>query len=543
MLVGPSGAGRSMWGPGRRAGFAAGLTGRQVGPAGAKGATVEPHVEGRGAMAAGTGAGSGRESEPEDAGEATTGPVGAAALAEARKILEHGGPGGLDRAADLAWQAHGEGVEGAGATFATCADRLALYSGRPQRFGTVTLEHQGDLRLAPMDPTIPDEVRAQLGVPSLRQLGQQVDEANRERARTRAATPGELDGMPFARVWRDPTAAELRARWSAEGQPVWCDGDELTFVCDRPLAGAIVGPVFELPMWRVEDLLVLSVRVVEASRAVFTYGFWPLDERGAPAFTSRPDPDGRWRGPAAPPPPPTNDVLVGTVLEHAVESEALGEPRRVSVYLPPGHARDERLPVVYATDGQFLAPYARRLDALASGGGPRVVLVGAHAAGFDPSRGGNLRGMEYILGFDARRFDAHQRFFVDELARWAEAELGVSAEPSERAVFGTSDGGAHALAVGLLHGERFGHVIACSSGVPPSGAEGWPEGQAPRLQLCAGMLEPPFFAATYSWHQYLTELGVEHRWTARVSGHDMIQWVEELPAAVGRAFGAQAPGG
>jgi enterochelin esterase-like enzyme len=62
----------------------------------------------------------------------------------------------------------------------------------------------------------------------------------------------------------------------------------------------------------------------------------------------------------------------------------------------------------------------------------------------------------------------------------------------------------------------------------------------PRIQLCAGTLEPAFFAATYSWHQFLTETGVEHHWTPKVSGHDMIQWVEELPAALQRAFGPGA---
>ena len=167
----------------------------------------------------------------------------------------------------------------------------------------------------------------------------------------------------------------------------------------------------------------LTVRVERLDELVLTYGFWPLDAGGAPAFAGRPDPDGRWRGPAAPPSPPTNDPVLGQLLEHTIDSAGLVGPRRVTVYLPPGHTADQELPVVYATDGQGLAAYARRVDAaIAAGTLAPVVLVGAHAAMADPVRG-NLRALEYLYGFDARRFDGHQRFFVDELSAWAEADL------------------------------------------------------------------------------------------------------------------------
>jgi enterochelin esterase-like enzyme len=429
-------------------------------------------------------------------------------------------------------------VPEAGLVFATCADRLALLSGRPQRFGTVVMPHLGDAHLAPLDGSISDEVRRQLGLADLAGLRQQVEQLNRRTARQRAAEDGVPDKLPFARVWRDPTAEQLRQRREHEGEPVWADGDELTFVCERPLAGAIAGPVFELPLWRVDDLLVLTVRVRRLADAVFTYGFWPLTAEGAPAFTRRPEPEGRWRGPHAPPAPPTNQELRGQLLEHAVESDALGEPRRVTVYRPPGHTKQERVPVVYATDGNLFAPYARRLDAAIEAGTlPRLVVVAAHAANFDPARGGNLRGQEYLFGFDPRRFEAHERFFVDELARWAEDELGVSSERDERIVFGCSDGGGHALSVGLFHPDRFGHVLAFSTGVPPQGHEHWPAGEAPRIQLCAGILEPAFHGATQAWTHWLDLCGVAHHWTERVCGHELIQWVEELPAALSRALG------
>ena len=50
--------------------------------------------------------------------------------------------------------------------------------------------------------------------------------------------------------------------------------------------------------------------------------------------------------------------------------------------------RGVRTAVVYATDGGMFAPYARRIDAAIEAGTiPRVVVVAAHSAGWDPSQG------------------------------------------------------------------------------------------------------------------------------------------------------------
>lgn len=451
----------------------------------------------------------------------------------ARHLLESGGMRELQPAAELAWKAHNSGGAGAGRIFATCIDRIGYLSGRAQRFGTLTMEHQGDLHLAPIDGSATDEMRAELGLGSLAELQAEVVTANQDRARERAATPGLPTNLPFARVWRDPTEAELRARWAAEGEPCWLDGDELTFVCDKPFAGALVGSLFEIPMWRVGELLHLSVRVQRADEVVLTYGFWPLDAEGRPAFARRPDPDGRFRGPNAREAAPTNESMKGMLEDDFVHSSSMQEDRRVTIYRPPGHTSDERLPVVYATDGQFFAPYARRLDAAIEAGiAPRCVVVASHAGS------GTNRTGEYFPGYEPLRFDRHQRFFVDELRRWAEENLGVSDERDERAVFGCSDGGAHALAVGLTHYPRFGHVIAYSSGMPPQGNERWPEGEAPYVQLCAGILEGQFFMSTSAWAYFLELSKVERHWTERVCGHELLQWIEEFPSAVGRAFGS-----
>ncbi len=466
-----------------------------------------------------------------DAAEGVTAARAAALLAESMD------PTDLPAAARLARRAHDDGVDGAGLLFAGCADKLALYSGRPQPFGTIMIEHQGEMVQPPVDPATGDDDRSAFGVPSLAELRAQIFEAARAVARERAEQPGALpQGVRFARVWTDPDPAELRARREAEGAPAWADGDVLTFVTESAEPAAVT-PVFPIPTWEAGDgLQVLMVRVDRLDEAVITYTFTPLGG-GGPMRLRRGSHDGRFRGSAAPAEAPSNDPLVGSTFDHAVESDALGEPRRVTVYRPAGHEAGEAVPVVYATDGNMFAPYARRLDAaIEAGTCPRVVVVAAHAAPADELHG-NQRALEYLPGFDDRRFDAHQRFFVDELARWAEAELGVSGERSMRAVFGCSDGGGHALATGRLHHERFGHLLAFSTGTPPDLTEGWGAETHPMVHLCAGTLESGFFQATEAWAGYLHQLGARYHFTERVAGHDLIQWCEELPAAIARAWG------
>ncbi len=452
------------------------------------------------------------------------------AVRAARLLLEQGMPSDLQTAAELAFQAHQDGVAGAGHLFAASVDRACMMSSRTQRFGTFAYEHRGEHLLAPVDGSVDDELRASLGISPLASLQAQLDAANREIAARRATQEGLERGQTYARVWRNPTEADLRARWEREGQPIWADGDELTVVTDRDLPGAIVGPLFELPMWRVGELLVLTVRVHRLDEAVFTYGIWPLDEDGRPAFTVRPDPDGRFRGVNARPAAPTREELTGTLSEHQVDSGALGRPRTVTVYRPADHDPSERLPVVYATDGQFFPPYARRLDpAMESGATPRCVVVASHA--------GRNRTGEYFPGYDPAAFSRHEHFFLDELPAWAEATFGVATERDRRAVFGCSDGGAHAVFHAANNPDRFAHAIAYSSGLPPNGVERWSEGTAPFIQLCAGIYEGQFHTSTYAWHAYLSMTGVEHHWVERVCGHEPLQWIEELPDALARAFG------
>ncbi|MED5293700.1 MAG: hypothetical protein VYB56_07565, partial [Actinomycetota bacterium] len=200
---------------------------------------------------------------------------GVDALRASRALAIFVGPQQLPIAGELAGRAHQAGVPGAGALFAECADKVSLMTGRPQRFGTVILEHQGDMVMAPLDGVANDEMRHAFGLPSLAEMRDNVERRNKERAQERYEDEGLPPGQRFCRIWTNPSAEELRSGLVRHPDGAWADGNDLTFVCQSGGFGAIPGPVFELPMWKVlesngapTDLWCLQVRIDRLDEAV-----------------------------------------------------------------------------------------------------------------------------------------------------------------------------------------------------------------------------------------------------------------------------------
>jgi enterochelin esterase-like enzyme len=352
---------------------------------------------------------------------------------------------------------------------------------------------------------------------------------DRRRAEARWSRGGLARGENLARVWRPVTAAELEARWKAEGSPVWRDGDVLTLVHRAEAERVYVLPGIQLEMWRVEDdLWALMVRVRDLDRAAVSIGFLAIS--GGRRW-GLPMPETIiWRGPAAPAAAPRAAPLAGELREVHLDSRELGERRALTVYLPPG--RGERPPVLYLADGGSVPSFAAVLEpGVAAGTTPAVVIVGTHSATSTP--GDDARAREYLPGVDRLRYEAHERFFVDEVADWAERELGVASGRERRAAGGFSNGAVLASAMGCRHPDRFGAAIAFSLGIEPPP----PREVAARHYLLAGTLEPGFHRATRARAAKLRDRGVEVEERERVCGHDPLMWEEELPAAVRWAFG------
>src|SRR5207248_2327748 len=74
-----------------------------------------------------------------------------------------------------------------------------------------------------------------------------------------------------------------------------------------------------------------------------------------------------------------------------------------------------------------------------------------------------LRLHEYSPGkstaafaFDPERFAAHEKFFVEDVRRWAQSRFGLALPVDRTAVFGVSASGELALAMGLRYPDIYG---------------------------------------------------------------------------------------
>jgi enterochelin esterase-like enzyme len=201
--------------------------------------------------------------------------------------------------------------------------------------------------------------------------------------------------------------------------------------------------------------------------------------------------------------------------------------RKVTVYVPtePPEA------VVFAGDGELISQWGRALEAADA---PSTMIVGAHRPANE-----TLRLHEYSPGFDAERFAAHERFFVEDVRRWVRTRFGVALPAGRTAVFGVSAGGELALAVGLRHPDLYGAIFCASpgGGYRPSGLL---PGSIPRTYLVAGTREPFFLENAARWADALRDAGADVVMTERPGSHGDAFWREELPLMVAWAFGADS---
>jgi len=190
--------------------------------------------------------------------------------------------------------------------------------------------------------------------------------------------------------------------------------------------------------------------------------------------------------------------------------------RRVTVYVPPGPPEV----VVFAGDGQRIAHWGGLLEAA---GAPAAMIVGVHGLNDEMPR---LH--EYSPVFDAGKFAAHEKFFVEDVGRWARSRFGMSVPVGRTAVFGVSAGGELALALGLRHPDVFGAILCGSpgAGFQPTGA--MPD-RIPHAYLVAGTLEPFFLDNAIRWADALRAAGADVVMEERVGSHGDALWGSEFP--------------
>jgi enterochelin esterase-like enzyme len=227
---------------------------------------------------------------------------------------------------------------------------------------------------------------------------------------------------------------------------------------------------------------------------------------------------------AVPKPPPESvhpDPIAGELV---TESFAYDGGRQVTVYVPS----DPPEAIVFAGDGQLISQWGGFLEAADV---PSTMIVGVHRTADE-----TLRLHEYSPAFDADRFAAHEKFFVEDVRRWARSRFGVALPTERTAVFGVSAGGELALAIGLRHPDVYSAVFSASPGAgyrPP----GVMPSSIPRVYLVAGTLEPFFHDNATRWAAALRDAGADVVLSERVASHGDALWRGEFPLMVAWAFG------
>jgi enterochelin esterase-like enzyme len=199
--------------------------------------------------------------------------------------------------------------------------------------------------------------------------------------------------------------------------------------------------------------------------------------------------------------------------------------REVTVYVPPGRPDS----IVFAGDGGW--HISRLGEVLEAANVPSTVIVGVHGLADD-----NARLQEYSPTFDAERFAAHEKFFVDDVRSWVQSRFGVALPAERSAVWGASVSGELALAIGLRHPDIYGAVFSVSPGGgyrPPAVMPS----PLPRVYLVAGTLEPFFLKNAARWAVALRDAGADVVLTERVGSHGDAFWTEEFPLMAAWAFG------
>jgi enterochelin esterase-like enzyme len=199
--------------------------------------------------------------------------------------------------------------------------------------------------------------------------------------------------------------------------------------------------------------------------------------------------------------------------------------RRATAYVPPEPAEA----VVYAADGGW---HTERLARALEDSNERcTMVVGVH--GLDDDDG---RLQEYVEAFGGERFEAYERFFVEDVRLWAQSDLGAALPAERTAVWGASLGGELALAMGLRHPEIYGVVLCASPGGGFTPSSGPLPSSVPRTYLVGGTQEQWFLDNATTWADVLSKTGADVVIEKRTGGHGGAFWYDELPLMVSWAF-------
>ena len=228
------------------------------------------------------------------------------------------------------------------------------------------------------------------------------------------------------------------------------------------------------------------------------------------------------------------DVEAGETRRERIESDLLGQTRRLSLYTPKGY-EGETLPVIYIQDGVAFYRFAKvhlTLEKMIED----ELIRPAHLVFLEPID----RAAEYGYNRDYRRF------VFEEVIPLVEETLETT---DERVAVGASLGGLASTLLAWDKPDVFGTVVAFSGaylGTPESKDFYWDK-ESWFLRALKDEVKPIRFyndVGTLEWltdvnkevNEVLNEKGYEHRFETRHAGHNWVNWRNGFHRGLGFAL-------
>lgn len=222
----------------------------------------------------------------------------------------------------------------------------------------------------------------------------------------------------------------------------------------------------------------------------------------------------------------------GTIVEAMIDSAALGEPRRVLVYLPPGYRDDGAHPVAVFHSGSRV---------VRDGEAPRVLdwLVAHHRV--EPIVGVFLES--YLPGdADNHEGPPMRTFLTREAPAWTSRRFGVSTSPEDWAILAISYGAKDALDAATAPAATYGRVGLLIPGrrLTPEDLETLVHRTDRRLRvtILAGRYDAANLATANAARTVLAEAGHAVDFLEVPEGHNRSTWRNHLGNVFVSLFGA-----
>lgn len=236
---------------------------------------------------------------------------------------------------------------------------------------------------------------------------------------------------------------------------------------------------------------------------------------------------------------PNVDRVPGQVETVEIESSAFGDARTFSAYLPAGYPNEAPYPAVVLHDGSDLLEYSSLATVFDNLIGEGVVrpFIGLL---LDPV----VRNREYMAAVD------HGRFVVEDVLPYAEAELSISTDSSERVVGGASLGAVASLATAWRDPGTFSSLVLLSGTFVTATGGRWERSEElqPVVEFMAEFSADPGASADRTWMAcgayealaadnrvfvpVLERSGMRVHYSEPKDGHHWISWRDGIGAAL-----------